>query len=204
MEEPLSRCHRASRAVAGFYLHGLCRIRVEGAPPVAGPYILSMNHRSALDPLMYAAILPRRIRYMTKFELSAYPVIGAVLSRWCVFIRRGRYDRNGMGQCEKALRDGFVLSVFPEGTRHARLSMAHAGAVLLASRTGVPVIPGAILGSYRPLGHLTVRFGAPLHFPPRINKAQREEGSQTLLSAIIDLGATPLPPRPSDRHNPWA
>jgi 1-acyl-sn-glycerol-3-phosphate acyltransferase len=193
--QPLAPVYRLSRALLRLYFGGICRVRVENFLLPDTPFVISMNHRSALDMFLYMAILPRRIKFLAKKELLQYPILGRILLRWCVPVARGRYDRRALTLCEQALREGFVLSVFPEGTRHAALATGHGGAVLLASRTGLPIVPGAIIGRYGPLQRLTVRFGQPMYFPPRLTREERLAGTEKLMATIRALGATPLPPR---------
>lgn len=194
-ERPLALLHRFSRAIARLYFGVLCRVRVRcPALPDSG-FVISMNHRSALDMVLYWAILPRRIKFLAKKELFSYPILGAILARWCVPVDRGRYDRRALDLCIQALRDGYVLSVFPEGTRHAQLAAGHGGAVLMAAKAGVPVVPGAIMGGYAPLQTLTVRFGTPLLFAQDLTKQQRQEATAALMETIRALGATPVPQR---------
>jgi len=192
---PLALHYRVARALLRLYFGGLCALRVENAALPEGSFIVSMNHRSAFDMVLYVAILPRRIKFLAKKELFSYPLLGPLVGRWCIPIDRGHYDRRALELCTQALRDGYVLSVFPEGTRHAGLTVAHGGAVLLAARTGVPLLPGAIMGRYGPLQRLTVRFGEAMRFPQDLTRQQRLEGTAHLMAVIRALGATPPPRR---------
>ncbi len=187
--------YRVSRLLLRAYLGGLVRIRLENPLVPDGPFVISMNHRSALDMFLYVAILPRSIKFMAKREVLGYPILGPIISRWCIPIARGRYDRKGLDACVGALQAGHVLSVFPEGTRHAGLAVAHGGAVLLASRAGVPVVPGAIMGRYRLGGVVTVRFGRPREYPPDLSREARQAETAALLEEIRALGATPVAAR---------
>ena len=200
---PMSTLYRASRAVLRLYLGGLCRIRQEDASLPPGPFIVSMNHRSALDMFLYMAILPRPMKFLAKRELLSYPVLGPILSRWCVPVNRGGYDRRAIQHCVEVLRQGYVLSVFPEGTRHAALAAGHGGAVLMAARAGVPIVPGAIMGNYRPFGRIVVRFGAPQRFPPNLTRDERREATSLLMTTIRDLGATAARPRTGRARALW-
>lgn len=197
---PLALYYRLARFLLRLYFGGICRVRVEDARLPEGSFVISMNHRSGWDMVLYVVILPRRIKFLAKKELLSYPVLRWFVARWCIPVDRGRYDRRALELCTEALRQGYVLSVFPEGTRHAGLAVAHGGAVLLASKAGVPVVPGAIMGGYGPLQHLTVRFGPPMHLPPELNKQQRQEATERLMGTIRGLGATPRAPR---RRRRW-
>jgi 1-acyl-sn-glycerol-3-phosphate acyltransferase len=194
-----------SRAVLRIYFGGICRIRVENLVLPPGPFVISMNHRSALDMFLYVAILPRRLKFLAKRELLAYPLLGGILRRWCVPVNRGAYDRRALSACVQALRSGFVLSVFPEGTRRAGLSAGHGGAVLMAAHAGVPVVPGAIVGSYRPFGQITVRFGQPMVFPRVLSREERLRGTEELMDTIRGLvGGAPLRAGPPPGVGPGA
>ena len=191
---PLGLVHRFSRRLAQLYFGVLCRVRVDDMAIPDSGCVISMNHRSALDMFLYWAIIPRRIKFLAKKELFSYPLLGPLLVRWCIPVDRGRYDRRALDFCIDALRDGYVLSVFPEGTRHAQLAAGHGGAVLMAAKASVPVLPGAIIGRYGPFQSLTVRFGTPMRLPPNLNKQQRDEATQELMEAIRSLGAKPAVP----------
>lgn|GEM_PF-3444835 len=193
-DRPLGLVHRFSRALARLYFGVLCRVRVGNAIIPETGFVISMNHRSALDMFLYWAIIPRRIKFLAKKELFSYPLLGSAISRWCIPVDRGRYDRRAIDLCVRALRDGYVLSVFPEGTRHAQLAAGHGGAVLMAAKAGVPVVPGAIIGRYGPFQTLTVHFGAPMALPPDLNRQQRDEATEKLMSTIRTLGAMPATP----------
>ena len=75
---------------AGFRvgLAGLTRVRVEGAIdeiPREGPVIIASNHASNLDvPVLGSSLMPRtgrRLQWLGKRELFAWPIVGAVAAR---------------------------------------------------------------------------------------------------------------------------
>ena len=65
-----------------------------------------------------------------------------------------------------------MLGLFPEGTRSktGELQKAEAGIALIASMTGAPIVPVAILNSHRIfangglLPQLRIMYGAPISF----------------------------------------
>jgi 1-acyl-sn-glycerol-3-phosphate acyltransferase len=64
-------------------------------------------------------------------------------------VRRGELDLNAIRLSVKALREGKVLGLAPEGTRshHGRLQPARSGLVLMALRAPeAPIVPVAIYG----------------------------------------------------------
>ena len=84
----------------------------------------------------------------------------------CFPVQRGHADRRALVTCLEVLRAGRPLGFFPEGTRSrdGRLGRAHPGIAFLARRSGVPVLPVAIIGTRgaRPLHpDIRVRIGEP-------------------------------------------
>ncbi|HVH30447.1 MAG TPA: lysophospholipid acyltransferase family protein [bacterium] len=188
------------------------RLRIEGREhePPQGPFIVAANHASALDPPLVGTSLHHRASYMGKQELFTVPILGPLLRSIGVFpVRRGEADHRAIRTSLDVLMSGGVLVMFPEGTRSAdgRLQKPEPGAALIALRTGVPVLPMAVIGSYRilPKGtrwprfqQITIRMGSPLTVPRvdgRLNRQMLEDWGQHIIEAIERL----LPP---EQHRP--
>ncbi len=189
------------------------RLRVEGREhePRHGPFIAAVNHTSAADPLLAAVSLRRRAHYMAKADVLTIPVLGAWLASLGTFpIRRGEPDRKALRRTFQILEQGGVLVMWPEGTRSrdGRLQPAEPGAAHIALRMGVPVLPVAIVGSYRVLPKgarwpkfvaVTVRFGPPLHVPKvegRLDDQVLETWGRRIMAEIGKL----LPPSQGGTH----
>jgi 1-acyl-sn-glycerol-3-phosphate acyltransferase len=159
----------------------MSRISIEGALddiPRDGPLIIASNHASNLDvPVIGAWLIPRlgrRIHWLGKRELFAWPIIGWVAAHGGVHpVDRGAADVEAFRLAQRILDEGHVLFVFPEGTRSpdGALQAARDGIALLALRTGAQIVPIGISGSNgvwpkgqrlpHPGGHVTVRVGRP-------------------------------------------
>jgi 1-acyl-sn-glycerol-3-phosphate acyltransferase len=159
----------------------MSRVSLEGALeelPREGPLIIAANHASNLDaPVIGAWLIPRlgrRIHWLGKKELFAWPLIGWVAANGGVHpVDRGAADVDAFRLAQRILDEGHVLFVFPEGTRSRDgvLQVARDGLALLALRTNAPVVPLGIAGSHRvwprgqrlphPGGRVTIRVGAP-------------------------------------------
>lgn len=180
------------------------RVRVEGREhePATGPYVAAGNHASALDPLLIGGALRRQVRYMGKEELFRIPLLNIWLRWMGVFpVRRGFPDRNAIRTSIRILEDGGGLVMFPEGTRSpdGRLRDPEPGAAMIALRTGAPVLPVAVINSYRilPKGSrrprfepVTVRFGPPVLVPRvegRLDHRMMDEWGQRIMGAIENL-----------------
>jgi 1-acyl-sn-glycerol-3-phosphate acyltransferase len=162
-------------------LAGLTRVKVEGAIdeiPRTGPVIIAANHSSNLDvPVLGSSLMPRtgrRFQWLGKRELFDWPVVGWIAREGGVHaIERGAADVEAFRLAARLLDEGHVLFVFPEGTRShdGTLSEGRDGVAVLALRTGAPIVPVGVTGSYErwprgqklphPGGRVTVRVGSP-------------------------------------------
>ncbi len=145
------------------------RLRIEGAEwiPASGAAIIAPNHKSIWDSFFIAAATKRRLRFMGKSELFEGP-FGRTLVRLGAFpVRRGQADEEALETARMILREGGLLSLFPEGTRFrspATLGTPRRGATRLALETGAPLIPAAITGTER-------LFLGPVPKPKRVQLA---------------------------------
>ncbi len=115
--------------------------------------IFAANHQGAADILIVLAFLPVCFRFAIKKELFNIPMFG-----W--YIRKAGYfsiDRSmvlsayrTLGTIAEILKDGESVLVFPEGTRTktGELGKFKRGSLLAALKSGAPIVPVAISGSF--------------------------------------------------------
>ena len=146
---------------AFFRLFGAKDYGAENMPPEGG-VIVAANHMSNWDPPFLASFLQRPVSYMAKQELFEIPIFGTVI-RWLFAfpVRRGAADRSAVKAAVKELRAGRCVGIFPEGTRSKDGEVHHfgAGVALLASMSGAPVVPAAIVGTDK-MRNLRVVYGS--------------------------------------------
>ena len=106
-----------------------------------------------------------------------------------------------MKEALRVVRGGKPLVIFPEGSisRNGLLRPAQPGVVALMTRARVPVIPVAILGTYRVLPYhanffraarVSVRFGQPIPAPTDdLERHDVRAHAQRIMDAIHALGA---------------
>jgi 1-acyl-sn-glycerol-3-phosphate acyltransferase len=131
-------------------IKGLLRLlcRVDDAQlaqvPDQGPLIIVANHVNFLEvPLIYTHLQPRPLTGFAKVEAWDNPVIGALFSMGrAIPLYRGEADVSAFRHALKALEAGRILALAPEGTRsgHGRLQRGHPGVVVLALRSGAPLL----------------------------------------------------------------
>jgi 1-acyl-sn-glycerol-3-phosphate acyltransferase len=127
-------------------------VEVVGRENLPGqPAVYAANHSSAMDiPVVYTT-LPMQFRIMAKIELFRYPFMGWHLSRsGQIPIDEKELNLAGVKKAVRTLKDGMSLMVFPEGGRtpDGQIKDFHSGAFYMAIKSGVPVVPMAIVGAF--------------------------------------------------------
>ena len=178
------------------------RLRASGKEniPREGGFVLSANHLSNLDPwALGLPLFPRRqLRFMAKAELFQSPLAPIVKAAGAFRVRRGEGDAAAIATAVQLAREGEVVVIFPEGTRRTKglvkkhEARPHTGAVRVALRAEVPLIPAAIAGTDRlsRLGPLQVAYGTPVVLDDLRNRDAREAaeiGTERLMAAIASL-----------------
>jgi 1-acyl-sn-glycerol-3-phosphate acyltransferase len=185
----------------------LCRI--DGAQlaavPDRGPVILVANHISFLEvPVLYTQLQPRPLAGFAKAETWDNPALRLLADLWgAIPLRRGEADTTALRQALQALEDGRILGVAPEGTRSGdgRLQRGLPGVVLLALRSGAPLLPMACHGAERfwtDLGRLRridfrIAVGHPFYLDPggaRVTGPVRQQMTDEIMYQVAAL----LPP----------
>jgi 1-acyl-sn-glycerol-3-phosphate acyltransferase len=131
-------------------------------PPRGGALIVS-NHQSYLDPVLLAVRLDRPLNYAGKSELFKSRFGAWLLRRlFNAFpVRQRSADVAAVKETIARLREGHLLNLYPEGTRttDGEIGPMQRGVGLVVRRTGVPVIPAVIVGSFQawPVGRTCFR-----------------------------------------------
>lgn len=163
--------------------------------PKEGGYILCINHCNGNDPFFVATRLPRKRRmyYLGKKEIFDIKGLGAIAKFFGgIPVDRGNADLAAIRTCMKVVKEGFVLGIFPQGTRSRDNTPTPMlpGAAMIALRAGVPVLPAYIDGPYRLFRHVDLAFGAPLDFSDlgrRCDHDTLETATQRISDAIWGL-----------------
>jgi 1-acyl-sn-glycerol-3-phosphate acyltransferase len=131
------------------------RIRVRGMEHLqpGRSYIYVSNHASMIDIPVVSAGVPDELRIVYKRELEKIPVFGWGLRMGnYIGIDRGRSPeaRRSLDEAVEKIRNGASVLMFAEGTRTAdgKLQPFKRGAFHLAIRSGVPIVPLTINGSF--------------------------------------------------------
>lgn len=154
-----------------------------------GNFILASNHLSHLDIIMSGFVaVPRRFTYLG--QIDEYEGFAALLRDFVYAIgevikvdRKSEKSRKlALEECVKRIKRGDVLVIYPEGTRSrtGKLQEGKPGVAKIYLKTGVPILPLAIKGTFEllpPGGKLKIKriirlnIGKPLTFPEELKRA---------------------------------
>ncbi len=119
-----------------------------------GSVLFVSNHQGYADiPIFFAAMPAKQMGFIAKTSLGKIPVFGEwIRDIRSIFIER-EDTRSSIKTFEEGislLKQGFSLVIFPEGTRSKGPHMGEfkKGSLRLAVKSGVPVVPVTISGSY--------------------------------------------------------
>jgi 1-acyl-sn-glycerol-3-phosphate acyltransferase len=148
-----ARWRAVAAVVRAFFALAAIRVSLDaGAALRARPCVVVLNHASFLDAIALVAVLPPGFSFVAKSELLRRPLLPRALRRLGVlFVERfdARRSVEDAARLEDPLHEDRSLVVFPEGTnrRDPGVHPFHLGAFLAAARAGVPLVPGAIIGT---------------------------------------------------------
>src|SRR5438477_802028 len=180
------------------------KVRVKGLeriPP--GVCLFAANHTSSADAPAVVGAIPRRIAILLKESLFKWPIVGqAFLAAQFIPVNRSARESaiSSVEKATEALKAGQSFLIYPEGTRSpdGRLQEFKKGAVVMAIKAGVPIVPMVCSGAHRAMekrslklrpGEILVEFLAPID-ASQFTFAEREK----LNGIVHDAMAAGLPP----------
>ena len=180
------------------------RVRVTGTERIpSGTCLFVANHTSSADAPAVVGAIPRRIAILLKKSLFDYPIVGQAF-HLAHFIPVDRSQRDSaiasLEKATEAMRAGQSFLIYPEGTRSpdGRLQEFKRGAVVMAIKAGVPIVPVACSNAHRIMEKrsLVIHPGEILvEFLESIDASKFAfEGREELNELVHDALAAGLPP----------
>lgn len=186
------------------------RVHTEGVDhlPREGGAVLAFNHHSYLDFVMLAWApvlqLQRSVRFLAKREIWASRWTGWLV-RWGEAVPVDRSSAaaraDAYGAAVAALEAGDLVAVAPEQTISTSFELLpfRSGAVRMAQRAGVPIIPVMGWGSQRVATKgvglrrrgirgipIVVRFGEPVHVGADADPGPATAQLQVAMAALLE------------------
>lgn len=195
--------YRISRAAGQFTFFCTMNARVLHPQRVRreGPFVLAPTHLANTEPFCLSVLVSRPIDWMTREEYFRNPVIAMLLRGINGYkVNRFGVPVSAVRTSMRKLDEGKCIGIFPEGgSARGGLSAMRGGpikhgACMIACRSGVPIVPVALLGtdklnSIRPWlplrqAKVWIAYGEPIDPPKRIeNRREARRAMAAQLSA---------------------
>ena len=174
--------------------------------PQEGPFLVTINHMSAADtPLLLVSFPAQEWRFFAGEKWQDHwlwgPMMGAL---GAIFIKRGEVDRQAIQEALKAIEEGAVFGLAPEGTRSkvGEMQEAKTGAAYLASRGQAPILPVGIVNTDILFANVRrfkrarveVRIGQPYYLPDLGRRARSTDFAAYTHLIMVHIAAL-LPER---------
>jgi len=173
---PVPFLYRALRGPVRQVLGRWFDLRVEGLEhlPASGPYLIAANHHNYLDGIVLGVAAPEPISFLVMPRVWRATPLHPMFHRHIgsIPIDLERADVGALRRALYMLQSGKVVGIFPEGpfSVRGRLEPGLPGVALLALRSGVPVVPAGIRGTYEALagrrGYIPRRVPLGVRFGP--------------------------------------
>ena len=179
-----------ARIIFGFLFHTIFPLRFHNAQIVEEmqpPYIIMANHRSFADPIK---VKRYEIRFIGKRELAHGRLKSWLFSGLhMILVSRHATDMAAMRQCMQTLKEGHILGIFPEGTRHQPEMMqeVESGTAIIALRARVPLLPVYIDGKIRPFHITHIYYGKPMELDDLYAQGVNNDTAHQLCQRIHDV-----------------
>jgi|SRR3989338_937136 len=174
--------------------------------PKEGAAILAANHSSYADHLIIGAYVATKVNRRFHF-LAKREHFQGLQKLWHIYVGAVPLDRKRGGKqalkiALNLLNKGKLVIIYPEGTRTftGKLQKAYTGVARLALRSGVPVVPIGLAGTFEimPKGkylpkfkRATMNIGKPMYFNEfcnkKINKRMLREVTNKIMREIAML-----------------
>ena len=177
-------------------------VAVTGGQQLAkgAPYIFAANHLSQFDIFALQGYLDQDFRWMAKKELFEIPLFGLAMNMVGyipVDRSHGRQALKSLNEAAKRIAAGTSVIVFPEGTRSkdGKIQPFKSGAMVLALKAGVPIVPVAISGTFQVMpkgkllpqpGYVSITIGSPVE-TKNLQTSDKQELAQKIYHEVVAL-----------------
>ena len=196
------------KAVFRLLFRTMGRVRITGWEniPRDRSCVVAMNHVSIFDPPLAGSFWPGPLEIIGAIDVFDKPFQGQLLRAYGVIpVHRGDYDRPLFTRLISILKAGHAILISPEGSRShvPGLMTAKQGVAYLVEKTGVPVVPVALVGTTEDFWQrakrgerppLEIRIGKPIQLPKITSKGtERHEARQNNADLVMRYIAGLLP-----------
>ena len=186
------RCYRIAKVLFRVFY----RYKVIGRENINdGGALICVNHSSMLDPIFVGLGLGLNIQphIIAKKELFKIPIVAWLIRGLdAISVDRSKADIGTIKESLNYLKRGSKVAIFPEGTRVADddVSFAKLGAIKIAERAGVPILPLFLPRKKRLFRRVFIVFGEPYEIAKQKGKRSHEDYvklSEEMMEKILSL-----------------
>ena len=143
------------RFLVWLLIHSVYHIKAKDLEkiPDDGAAVLVCNHVSYVDALIIAGCIRRPVRFVMYYKIYEMPVLNFIFRTAKAIPIAGKYEdktllNKAFDDIDKALADGDLVCIFPEGrlTADGSISTFRDGVEKIIKRRPVPVVPMALKG----------------------------------------------------------
>lgn len=156
--------------------------------------LICPNHVHALDSAIIVAKFKRKVNVLAKEELYKNGFIRFIADLFGIYpVKPDSKSMESVKISLKLLKNKELLMLFPEGTRNgmAKGVKPKDGAIKLAIKANVPIIPVGFQGNFKPFKKIKVNIGEPIYYTEYKdeinNKELIEELTEHLMKKIVKL-----------------
>lgn len=161
-----------------------------------GKAILSLNHRSNWDYVLFGVNSCTKYRVLAKKELFHNKFFGWILHNFGgIEIDREANDINAIKKCFKLLKENKKLLIFPEGTRlkdeNQILGEIKSGMAMIAIKTKTPIVPVWIVRKPKLFRKSTYVIGQPFElsdfYGTKLDEETLEKATQVVREKMLEV-----------------
>lgn len=183
------RLYRVLRPIVVFLLKIIYRIKIVNKEyiPKEGPVLFVGNHLHNYDFISLISGTKRMVHFLAKKELIDKH--GWLFRRLGIIpVDRSKKNKEAINKAVDILNNGEVVGIFPEGTFNKTefiIKPFKYGAVKIASLANCPIVPFAIIGSYKRFKKgLKIVYGKPYYIKDKLDLTKE---NVILMNKVINL-----------------
>lgn len=153
--------------------------------PKKGGFVIAANHESYLDSYIIGAVIipkiDKQIHFLTLKTGFGIKLVGEKIAHdWAgdIFLEKGK-EKEALDEAVHVLKKGGIVGIYPGGRTSKRLRKGKTGAVRMALRAKVPIVPIGLIGTYKiapkerrifSLRRCELNIGKPIYMDKYYNK----------------------------------
>lgn len=177
----IEKWFRFLRILIGIFLYPVFPLKKYGHTELYNDraYIMVGNHLSIFDVIPVAYATDKPVFYMAKKELFEKGIMKKFVEKCqAIPVNRDGNDVRAIMAAMKHLKNGDVVSIFPEGTRNKTEEMFlpfKSGAAALSIKTKTPIVPVIQVKKIKLFHKIRAYYGEPFEFSEYYDKKLTQE-----------------------------